>query len=146
MLDGIRIATKIPVAIIGIAALVGIGIGVQSYRTADTKFEHLAENRLITATDTAKTEMLALLTRIQNQLRLTAEHPGTAEAVTEFSAAWQQMRKEGKDPKPLLQRAYITLLMLDGSKHEGRLVRLDHECVAVAFNMPLTQFDDLLVA
>ncbi|WP_247646113.1 methyl-accepting chemotaxis protein [Labrenzia sp. VG12] len=103
-----RLSKKIPALVVGVAALVGVGIGVASYLTSVASLEQLTKQRLLAAAETGADELQTYLTTIEKELVLTAEHPGTVTAVKEFANIWSFWSMSGGDPKTSLQAAYIT--------------------------------------
>ncbi|ASP34439.1 chemotaxis protein [Labrenzia sp. VG12] len=108
MFSGMRLSKKIPALVVGVAALVGVGIGVASYLTSVASLEQLTKQRLLAAAETGADELQTYLTTIEKELVLTAEHPGTVTAVKEFANIWSFWSMSGGDPKTSLQAAYIT--------------------------------------
>ncbi|MEM8797718.1 MAG: cache domain-containing protein, partial [Pseudomonadota bacterium] len=108
MLSKIRLSKKIPGLVVGIAAFVGIGVGVSSYYTSSVSLEELTKKKLASAARTGVDETIVHFTAIEHELILIAEHPGTATAVKEFTASWKSWEAEGSNPTTALQAAYIT--------------------------------------
>ncbi|MEJ8473968.1 methyl-accepting chemotaxis protein [Roseibium algae] len=108
MFDKLRLSAKVSLLMVGIAALVGTGIGVSSFITARNSLNELTKQRMLAAAETARTEMSDYLNVIENQLVLIAEHPGTVSAVQDFSAEWKAWEELGGNPEVELQKAYIT--------------------------------------
>lgn len=107
MFTKMRLTKKIPVLVVGAAAVVGIGIGVASYLTAVANIEQLNKDRLLNAATIGADETRTYLTTIEHQLVLIAEHPGTVTAVQDFSKVWDEWTQSGGDPVSSLQAAYI---------------------------------------
>ncbi|WP_208998268.1 methyl-accepting chemotaxis protein [Roseibium aquae] len=103
-----KLARKVPLLMVGVAALVGIGIGVSSYLTSVSSMRGLTEDRLTAAAETAVTGIKSYLEAIERELVLVAESPGTVAAVKDFADAWTQLAGTGVDPETELQRIYIT--------------------------------------
>lgn len=108
MFSGMRLSKKIPALVLGAAAVVGIGVGVESYLTSSVIVKELTKERLQTAAETGEKETVAYLQAIERELILTAEHPGTAAAVQEFASVWDFWKMYGGNPQEELQAAYIT--------------------------------------
>jgi|GEM_PF-451411 len=121
MFSNMRLSKKIPVLVVGAAALVGIGIGIASYFTTAAGVEKLTRDRLKTAATTAVDETLSYLQVIENDLILTAENPGSAVAVQAFSEAWKSIEASGGNPGTVLQAAYIA----DNPHPTGEKQKLD---------------------
>lgn len=108
MLSSIRFSKKLPALVVGVAALVGVGIGVSSYFTSLSSVDQLTKDRLLAAANVGANETLSYLKAIERQLDLVAENPNTVAAVQEFSTVWQELTASGVDLEAELQRAYIT--------------------------------------
>ncbi|GAB2184452.1 methyl-accepting chemotaxis protein [Roseibium sp. LAB1] len=121
MFSEMRLSKKIPALVVGAAAVVGIGIGVESYFTSAESVNQLTKARLTAAAETGKQEMLDYLQAIERELVLTSRSPGTIAAVREFASAWSVWKESGVDPGPSLQKAYIT----DNPHPTGEKYKLD---------------------
>lgn len=108
MFSKMRLSKKIPVLVVGAAAVVGIGIGVASYLTTVAGVDKLTRERLKTAAVNGVEETLSYLKVIENELILIAENPGTVTAVQEFANVWSFWKMTGGDPETVLRAAYIT--------------------------------------
>jgi methyl-accepting chemotaxis protein len=108
MFSNMRLSKKIPALVLGAAMVVGVGIGVSSYVTSAASVNQQTRESLLVAAKISKQETLDYLEVIERDLTLVAEHPGTAEAVREFSLAWGNLEQSGRAPGPALQKAYIT--------------------------------------
>lgn len=108
MLFGIGLSKKIPALVVGVAAVVGIGIGISSYFTSVASIEELTKQRLQTAVERGADEIHAYLETIEQQLVLVAEHPGTVAAVEEFTDVWKFWKMTGGEPAKEIRAAYIT--------------------------------------
>jgi methyl-accepting chemotaxis protein len=103
-----RLSKKIPVLILGAAAVTSIGVGVSSYFTAVDNLTDLTQQRLEAAATAGMDQTLAYLNAIESQLILTAEQPGVVAAVQDFTIAWDDLVASGLDPQAELLSAYIT--------------------------------------
>jgi methyl-accepting chemotaxis protein len=108
MLKKLRISAKIPLFVIGVSALVGVGVGVSSYLTSSQAMHEATRERLLASTESGKQLILDYLHAIEEELAIIAEHPGTVSAVNEFASTWQFWEQLGKDPSAELKRAYIS--------------------------------------
>lgn len=108
MLGQIKLSRRVPMLIVGVAALVGIGIGLSSYATSVTTMTELTQKRLKAAAETGVTEITDYLHAIERELAVVAEHPGTVAAVNEFANTWSFWSQMGGNPEVELQRVYIT--------------------------------------
>jgi len=108
MLGQMRLSRKVPMLMVGVAALVGVGIGVSSYFTSVSSLQNLTEERLKAAAHSGVAGITDYLQSIERELILAAENPGTAVAVKDFQTGWSALVAEGLDPENELQRVYIT--------------------------------------
>ena len=107
MLANLRLSVKVPLLVVCLAAFVGIGIGVASYFTARLELNSLTKARLEAAANTGRLQITDYLRGIENELILTAEHPGTVAAAREFTATWQFWKQMGGNPQAELLKAYV---------------------------------------
>ena len=104
MLRKMKIATKLPLMIVGAGGLVGVCVGVAAYFSAAASLEREVEVRLATLLDSRKAGLEAYLGNIEQDLRFVASSPVARQALAAFGYAWDQI--EG-DPTESLQRLYI---------------------------------------
>lgn len=103
-LGQMKIATKLPLIIVGAGGLVGICVGAAAYLSAAASLEREVEVRLATLLDSRKAGLEAYLDSIEQDLRFVASSPMARQALTAFGYAWNQFEA---DPTELLQRLYI---------------------------------------
>lgn len=108
MFRDMKLSKKIPVLVVGAGAIVGIGIGLSSYFASVSSIKQLTDERLMSAAKIGTDELKTYLTNIEHELVLTAEHPGTVNAVLEFAEVWNALKASGASPEGELQAAYIT--------------------------------------
>ncbi|MGI9492088.1 MAG: ATP-binding protein, partial [Geminicoccaceae bacterium] len=99
-----KIATKLPLMIVGAGGLVGACVGIAAYFSAAASLEREVEVRLATHLDSRKAGLESYLESIEQDLRFVASNPTTRQALTAFDDAWDQL---DDDPTELLQRLYI---------------------------------------
>ena len=107
MFTNLRLSIKVPLLVVSVAAFVAIGVGVASYFTARFELNLLTEARLEAAATTGRDQITDYLHSIENELILTAEHPGTVAAVKEFAATWKFWEQMGGNPSTELVKAYV---------------------------------------
>jgi methyl-accepting chemotaxis protein len=107
MFSKIRLSGKIPALVVGVAAFVGVGVGVSSYFTSASSIEKLTKERLEAAAFTGADEIRTYLETIEHQLVLVAEHPGTVAAIENFKDSWNEMASQNVDVEARLQKTYI---------------------------------------
>lgn len=107
MLSSFRFSKKLPALVVGVAAIVGVGIGVSSYFTSLSSVDQLTKDRLLAAANVGIDQTRSYLKVIERQLNLVAENPNTVAAVQDFSKIWQELADSGLDLEMELQQAYI---------------------------------------
>jgi methyl-accepting chemotaxis protein len=99
----LKISTKLPLFIVGGAVFVGIGIGIASYQTAQSSLREIAAEHLQASAEIARDEFLSYLQAIKRDLHTVATNPVTADALSGFTHAWNEI----DGPLDTLQAAYI---------------------------------------
>lgn len=107
MFTNLRLSVKVPLLVVCVAAIVAIGIGVASYFTARLELNSLTQARLQAAANTSRNQITDYLRSIENELILTAEHPGTVAAVKDLTSTWKFWQQMGANPSVELVKAYI---------------------------------------
>ena len=103
---------------VGLAAAIGIGMTTASYVTASGEFKKASENALKGIAEARKTELQTFLTSISRDLHLTANHPFTHQALSDFDTTLL-----GRNDAELkaLQSAYVA----DNPSPKGDRHKLD---------------------
>lgn len=104
MWQNLTMQTKIPVAIVSFAILVGVGVGTASYMSAARETAQMTDTRLMAVAENRRSEMNEYLSSIKTDLRINAALPYTSSAIREFSTAWREL---GSDQTRTLKQAYI---------------------------------------
>jgi methyl-accepting chemotaxis protein len=127
MLANLSLRTKIPLAIVGLAVLVGTAVGVVSYFKAATDIRYLAEQRLETVALARAAELEAYLGSIRDDISVVASLPFTSEALDGFADAWNSLSGNKTN---ILKSAYIT----DNPNPLGDKHKLDAASTGTAYD------------
>ncbi len=95
--NNIKVKTKIPAAIVGFAILVGISIGIASYLSVSGEIDQLAKDRLQAIAENRESQLKNYLSSIEQDLKIVAGNPLTAQAIKDFSGAWGQIEGNKTD-------------------------------------------------
>ena len=102
-LPSMRISAKLPMVVVGGAMVVGLGIGISSYLTAENSMETQAQRHLEISAERARDELSTFMHHVERDLHLVATNPVTAQALAGFRRAWSMLDA----PTQELQDAYI---------------------------------------
>ncbi len=105
LLGQMAIARKLPLMIVGAAAIVGICVGISAYLSAAASLEREAKQRLNALLENHKASLETYLTSIEQDLRIVASSITTRWALMGFSDGWSEF--DGR-PTEALQQLYIT--------------------------------------
>ena len=105
ILRSLRVSQTLPMAIVGAALVVAIGVGAASLQIANSSLFHASENKLLALTETRETQILSFFEALSDTVKNYAHRPATIRALTDFSRSYQQM---GSGASSVLKRAYIT--------------------------------------
>ncbi|MCB1517036.1 MAG: PAS domain S-box protein [Hyphomicrobiaceae bacterium] len=107
-LNKLKIAQKLPLALIGSALVVGVGIGFVALSISQSTAEHEIDAKLGLLAHERESELLAYFDGIRADLISTAAAQGTADAISEFTRGYRSVGL-GSDVDPMseLQRLYI---------------------------------------
>jgi len=109
-LPQLKIAQKLPMALVGSALLVSVGVGIASYLIGSTAVDQLSRRQIDTVATQSSSELEAYFNSIAEDLVITATTESTQTVLRDFNITWGQflMAKPPQDPKEALQTAYIT--------------------------------------
>ena len=101
----IKIAQKLPMALLGAALFVALGVGFVSYRLSEATVTQLAEQRLSTIASIRAQSVTDLLEKMKAELLKKAADPALGGSIGELRTTWEQ-----SDAKPteFLQDGFIT--------------------------------------
>ncbi|MGD1885602.1 MAG: methyl-accepting chemotaxis protein [Cohaesibacteraceae bacterium] len=102
-LPSMRISAKLPMVVVGGAMVVGLGIGISSYLTAENSMETQAQRHLEISAERARDELSTFMHHVERDLHLVATNPVTAQALAGVRRAWSMLDA----PTQELQDAYI---------------------------------------
>jgi len=110
LLDRLRIAHKLPLAMVGSALLVASGVGLVSSYIGSQTVSGLARQQMQTIAQARADAFSTYLTGIQSDVMATASSEVARTTLRDFSIAWGQFAKAPveRDPTEALQEAYIT--------------------------------------
>ncbi|WP_052731991.1 methyl-accepting chemotaxis protein [Devosia geojensis] len=115
-LPALRIAQKLPLALIGSALLVSAGVGVSSYFIGSSIVVDLSRRQIETVAQHRAATLEEYFADLKQRLLDLAGAEATQTAARDMALAWEQF--EG-DPRAELRAAYV-----DGNPHEG-FARMD---------------------
>ncbi|MEJ1161539.1 methyl-accepting chemotaxis protein [Prosthecomicrobium sp. N25] len=115
----LKIRHKIPLAVVGFALLVGMGVGAASYWTASAKVRTLTEERLTALAEERKGQLSDYLGAIEQDLTVLAANPSVSSALADFEKAFKAIPG---DASAALKKTYIH----DNPNPTGQKHKLDH--------------------
>src|SRR3954464_11853790 len=86
------IARKLPLALIGSALLVSLGVGSASYLIGSSALRSSAENRLLPLASERATQVSTYLKSVEDDLTATSRSEATVQALRDFGGAWLQFK------------------------------------------------------
>ncbi|WP_137150698.1 methyl-accepting chemotaxis protein [Devosia sp. FKR38] len=109
LLPHFKIAQKLPLALVGSALLVSVGVGIASYLIGSATVDELSRRQIDTIATQASSELAAYFDGISKDLAITAATESTQTTMRDFNITWGQFgtAKPPKDPVVALQDAYI---------------------------------------
>ena len=109
-LPQLKIAQKLPLALVGSALLVSVGVGIASYLIGSATVDQLSRRQIDTIARNSASELEAYFSSIAEDLVITATTESTQTVLRDFNITWGQFltAKPPQEPKDALQMAYIT--------------------------------------
>jgi len=98
------IARKLPLALLGSALLVSLGVGLGSYAIGSQALRASAENNLITLASERGRQVASYMRSVEEDLNSTSRSGETAQALRDFAGAWLQFKT---DPTAELRQLYV---------------------------------------
>ncbi|MCA0250721.1 MAG: HAMP domain-containing protein [Actinobacteria bacterium] len=92
------IQTQLLLILLLVSVAVTVVTGVLGYRNGTESLSHAAQERVVEVRDSRAREIERLYTTIENQLVVAAQGSGVIEAVTGFSAAFEELDATAADP------------------------------------------------
>ncbi|MGI9509793.1 MAG: methyl-accepting chemotaxis protein [Geminicoccaceae bacterium] len=99
-----KLAVKLPLAVVGLGLSLAIGVGLIGYLTSADALKEEAHYRLQSVVEGRKQMLESYLRSIGEDLRFVASNPTTRQALTDFASAWEKL---GNSQTQRLQRLYI---------------------------------------
>jgi methyl-accepting chemotaxis protein len=109
-LPQLKIAQKLPLALVGSALLVSLGVGIASYMIGSTTVDALTRRQIETIATQASSQLGSYLEGISKDLAITAATESTQTTLRDLNITWGQFStgSGATDPVVALQTAYIT--------------------------------------
>lgn len=104
MFANLKIKSKIPLAIVGVSALVGAGIGTSSYFTASKALNQATEEHLASMAQCRAEQLKSYLQIIEQDLKVQSASPYVRAALGDFMGAWAET---SGDKTAALKATYI---------------------------------------
>lgn len=126
------IARKLPLALLGSALLVSLGVGLASYMIGSQALRSAAENTLATIANERAAAMSTYLSAVEDDLVATSRSEATVQALRDFGGAWLQFKV---DPT-----AEVRALYVDNNPNKDDLAALETLGTTGAYDVPHTRF------
>jgi methyl-accepting chemotaxis protein len=109
-LPQLKIAQKLPLALVGSALLVSAGVGIASYLIGSATVDQLSRRQIETIASQASAELGSYLDGVAKDLTITASTESTQTVLRDLNINWGQFLTGSlaTDPVAALQTAYIT--------------------------------------
>lgn len=98
------IARKLPLALLGSALLVSLGVGTASYMIGSEALRSSAENTLVTLASERADAVSTYLKAVEDDLVATSRSEATVQALRDFGGAWLQFKT---DPTAEVRKVYV---------------------------------------
>ena len=98
------IARKLPLALLGSALLVSLGVGTASYMIGSEALRSSAENTLVTLASERADAVSTYLKAVEDDLVATSRSEATVQALRDFGGAWLQFKP---DPTAEVRKVYV---------------------------------------
>jgi len=113
----VRVSTKLPSVIVGIALLCSAGVGVASYLSGANSVNALAKERLMAVAESRKDSLIDQLAGVRDGILSNAEGQTIRAAISDFEGGWA---KYGDEARARLLKTYVT----DNPHPEGERAEL----------------------
>jgi len=134
----VKISTKLPVTIVGLAVLTAFVVGVMAFIESERAIEREAFAKLEAVQESRIHEFEGLLETISTDIMVVAENHMAIEALEEIETAWAEIKESGQDPAEVLQKEYVT----DNPNPAGQKHKLDKGAGALTYNAVHTKYHD----
>jgi len=126
------IARKLPLALLGSALLVSVGVGLASYLIGSQALRASAENTLATLASERGRQVASFITGVEEDLVATSRSADTQQALRDFAGAWLQFKV---DPTAEVRKLYV-----DDNPDKSNLSALDTLGTTGAYDVTHTRF------
>ncbi|WP_332701262.1 methyl-accepting chemotaxis protein [Devosia sp.] len=126
------IARKLPLALLGSALLVSLGVGSASYFIGSQALRTAAETNLMTLASERASQVSTYLKSVEDDLVATSRSEATVQALRDFGGAWLQFKV---DPTAEVRKLYV-----DDNTNKDNLAALDTLGTTGAYDVTHTRF------
>ncbi|MFP9135657.1 methyl-accepting chemotaxis protein [Devosia sp. XGJD_8] len=126
------IARKLPLALLGSALLVSLGVGSASYFIGSQALRTAAETNLMTLASERASQVSTYLKSVEDDLVATSRSEATVQALRDFGGAWLQFKV---DPTAEVRKLYV-----DDNANKDNLAALDTLGTTGAYDVTHTRF------
>ncbi|WP_245893249.1 methyl-accepting chemotaxis protein [Devosia naphthalenivorans] len=125
------IARKLPLALLGSALLVSLGVGAASYMIGSDALRHSAETNLATLASERASKVSSYLDSVESDLVATSRSEATIQALRDFAGAWLSFKV---DPTAEVRKLYV-----DDNPNKDNLAALETLGTTGAYDVPHTR-------
>jgi methyl-accepting chemotaxis protein len=125
------IARKLPLALLGSALLVSVGVGLASYLIGSEALRSSAETNLATLASERASQVSTYLKSVEDDLVATSRSEATVQALRDFAGAWLQFKV---DPTAEVRKLYV-----DDNPNKDDLSALETLGTTGAYDVPHTR-------
>ena len=126
------IARKLPLALLGSALLVSLGVGTASYFIGSQALRSAAETNLMTLASERASQVSTYLKSVEDDLVATSRSEATMQTLRDFGGAWLQFKV---DPTAEVRKLYV-----DDNPNKDNLAALDTLGTTGAYDATHTRF------
>jgi methyl-accepting chemotaxis protein len=125
------IARKLPLALLGSALLVSLGVGLASYKIGSDALRQSAETNLATLASERASQVSTYLQSVENDLVATSRSEATLQALRDFAGAWLSFKV---DPTAEVRKLYV-----DDNPNKDDLSALETLGTTGSYDVPHTR-------
>ncbi|MEO5807683.1 methyl-accepting chemotaxis protein [Devosia sp.] len=125
------IARKLPLALLGSALLVSLGVGIASYMIGSQALRTAAEGNLATLADERASQVSTYIQAVEDDLVATSRMDTTIQALRDFGGAWLGFKV---DPPAEIRKLYV-----DDNPNKDDLAKLDGLGTTGSYDVPHTR-------
>jgi methyl-accepting chemotaxis protein len=127
------IARKLPLALLGSAMFVSLGVGLSSFVIGSNALQTSAQSNLMTLAGERAAAVSTYLKSVEDDLVATSRSDATVQALRDFSGAWLQQFKT--DPTAEVRKIYV-----DDNPNKDNLAKLETMGTTAAYDVTHTRF------